>query len=178
MRWATTSHDRIWSRLISLTSEPTPDPNLLTPLLTHPNLTYLPPSARRDAAAVILKNQYIKITDLQLAWHEGVHKVFTQSQDQIGDEDLMRTWDTQLHHIRALHKAGMSMIPGVLDNMIATHRPMVPAVEEQANVFIEDDESDLSSLDGDDDGDVISGLVHRLDLVDIQAALDPATLDQ
>ncbi|EGG00759.1 uncharacterized protein MELLADRAFT_111589 [Melampsora larici-populina 98AG31] len=83
MRWATTSHDHIWSRLISLSSEPTPEPNLLTPLLTHPTLIYLPPSARRDAAAVIMKNQYIKITNLQLTWHEGLHEVFTQSQYQI-----------------------------------------------------------------------------------------------
>ncbi|EGF97607.1 uncharacterized protein MELLADRAFT_84832 [Melampsora larici-populina 98AG31] len=179
MRWATSRHDRIWNRLILLPSEPTPEPNLLTPLLTHPNLTYLPSSARHDAAAVVLKNQFIKITNLQLAWHEGLHEVFTQSQYQVGDEDLKRSWDSQLQHIRALHKAGMSMIPGVLDNMIATavlDTPIVRAVEEQEVVFIEDDESDLSSLDGDDD-DVVSGLVHRLDLVDIQAALDPETMD-
>lgn len=89
-----------------------------------------------------------------------------------------RAWESQLQHIKGLHRAGMSMIPGVLDDQIAAavlDTPVVPAVEEQDHVFIDEKNNDTRSL-GDDD-DVVSGLVHHLDLVDIQAALDPTTLD-
>lgn len=164
-----------------LTSDPTPDPNLLTPLISHPSLSYLSPPARRKAATVIFKNQFIKLTNLQLAWHEGILEVFTQTQSQTGDEDLMRTWESQVRHITALHRAGLSMIPGVVDIPMATllfETQMEAAAEEHDVVFMgdRDIDSDTSSLEGEND-DVVPGLLHQLDLVDIIAAVDPTTLD-
>lgn len=176
MRWATTSHHRIWRRLLSLKNDPPPEPHLLTPLLSHVSLSCLSPPARRLAVTVILKNQYIKITNLQLAWHEGIQEVFTQTKHQTGDEDLVQTWNSQLHHITALHQGGMSMIAGVVDipmNTVVLGTEMVAAVDDV--LLMEDNESDTSSLDAEND-DVVSGLVHRLDLVDIIAAVDPTTM--
>ncbi|KAH9807184.1 hypothetical protein DFH28DRAFT_882085 [Melampsora americana] len=180
MRWATTTHDRIWTRLISLSSEINSDPILVAPFTYHPTLSYLPPQDRRNAATVVIKDQFLKTTNLQLTWHEDLLNLFSQTQRQAGDVDLLQTWTHQLQHITTLHEEGkMSTIPGDINNPIvnAMEAPEIeePEIEEPAEVFIEDDVSDASSLDGDDD-DGISGLVHGIDLVDINAAVDPTTL--
>ncbi|KAH9809800.1 hypothetical protein DFH28DRAFT_904239 [Melampsora americana] len=187
MRWATATHNKIWSRLISVISQTTPNPNVIAPLLDHPTLSCLPPFARRNAAAVVLKNQFVKISNLQLAWHEGLQEVFTLTKHQTGDEDLIQTWTGQLQHIRTLHNQGMSMIPGDLDMLIVEEHveqlleeQEVSTVDERAQeqdvVLIEEDESDGSSSDGEDNNDVLPGLFNALDLVEINSAVDPETL--
>lgn len=170
MRWATTTHHLIGDRLIALTSDSTSEPDLLIPLISHPTLSHLPSLVRQSSVTLVIKNQFMKVTNLQLAWDEGIQEVFAKTNSQSGDKELIDTWNSQKFHINSLHKEGkMSMIPGDL----AT--PIVTAMEEQDDFCIEEDRSDVSTSDGDND-DMNHGLVDGLDLEDISSAVDPQTL--
>ncbi|KAH9818347.1 hypothetical protein DFH28DRAFT_925835 [Melampsora americana] len=186
MRWATTSHDRIWKHFLSLRLEPDSDQNLATPLLSHLTLSHLPLEDRRSAATVIVKNEFVKLTHLQTTWNESLLEVFSQTHAQIGDEDLKNTWKSQLNHISTLREQDkLSMIPGdietpvdvVMDEQYQVEAAMdeqyhvEAAMEDGHAVYIAAHESDGdSSIDGDDD-DSVAGLVHGLDLVDINSAV-------
>ncbi|EGG01333.1 uncharacterized protein MELLADRAFT_67176 [Melampsora larici-populina 98AG31] len=72
MRWATSSHDRIWTCLQFLLCPTDSGFGPATPLISHPILSSLPPETQLIAASVILQNQYVKITNYQLLWNEDL----------------------------------------------------------------------------------------------------------
>ncbi|KAH9812315.1 hypothetical protein DFH28DRAFT_1223442 [Melampsora americana] len=168
MRWATTSHDRIRNCLNALLSPPVSEHNPATPFISHSILSNLPPQARSTAAAVIVKNQYIKLTNLQLLWNEEVLEVFSQTRFQPGDEGLKEKWLSQIDHITTLWKdSKLSMIPGDVDT---------PPLEEDLWEDISNHQSD-DDMDSSDDDDEGAKLVHGLDLEEIKASVDAETLE-
>lgn len=181
MRWLSTTHDSIWKHLMSLQSVPDSDPHLAThDLLSHSTLSYLLFEDRQSAAIVIIKNQFVKLTDLQKTWQESLLEVFSQTHAQAGDEDLKKTWDTQLHHILTLHKEGkLSMIPGDIGNpldVVLDEKDQQELVIEGGEAVLEDEESDGDSRADEEDDDAVYGLVHGLDMADIDSAIDPDSL--
>lgn len=166
MRWATTSHDRIWKCLVSsqnMADEISP----LNSFFTHQTLSSLPPETRLTATRVILKNEFVRISNLQLLWNTDVLEVFDQTRSQAGDQELKTKWLDQIDHITTLWKENrISMVPGHLDTPYGIE-----------GIDFEDIDDDLHSLEGDisehEDGD---GLMDALDLEEIQAAVNPATL--
>ncbi|EGG05829.1 uncharacterized protein MELLADRAFT_107320 [Melampsora larici-populina 98AG31] len=74
MRWATAPHHHNITTLRALESA---NNNLSLPILYHPTLAHLPPQSRQCAATVVIKNKFLKITNPQLLWHEGLLNVFS-----------------------------------------------------------------------------------------------------
>lgn len=168
MRSATRNHDRIWSFLNTLMYAP-PDSDLaqVTHFISHSTLSTLPPQDRSTSAAVVVKNQYVRITNLQLMWNKEVLAVFSQTSSQAGDEELIALWLRQINHITSMWENGkLSMIPGDVD--------VTPSEEdlwEEISNHHSDDDADSS-----DDDDEAIGLMHGLDLEEIKAAVNPETL--
>lgn len=191
MCWATSIHHRNLTTLLALESANT---NIPLPIVCHPTLSHLPPESCQGAAAVVFKNEFVKITNTQLLWNKGLLDVFVQTPIQDGDEDLKKTWASQLSYILNLHGEGkISMVPGDLDIPIRAEVIQPDDTEQamkQEDVQVQEDHGEHHSVniydperDGDsdsssdsEDDDQVSGLVHQIDLVDISCAVDPTTL--
>lgn len=165
MRWATASNTRIWKFLLSSQYVP----NEIGPtisFISHPILSSLPPETRSTATRVILKNQFVRISNLQLLWNTDVLEVFNHTCSQSGDQELKTKWLTQIDHITTLWREHrISMVPGHLDTSYGIPDDDIDDIDD-----ILDRSDGETSEDNDDDG-----LMDGLDLEEIKAAVNPAT---
>ncbi|WAQ86486.1 hypothetical protein PtA15_7A212 [Puccinia triticina] len=121
MQWAIERHQLLKTVLQTVLqllrnpeAEALPIPQDVQNLVKHAQLATLPSVLDRlKVAKLVIHAAYIKILNIQLAWHPHITDILSRTASQPQDGNILQPWNSQMSFIYRFHRMGLlSGVPG------------------------------------------------------------------
>ncbi|OAV97612.1 hypothetical protein, variant [Puccinia triticina 1-1 BBBD Race 1] len=131
MRWVIERHQLLKTMLQTVlrllrNPEALPIPQDIQNLLEHAQLVTLPSILDKlKVAKLVLHAAFIKILNIQMAWHPQITDVFNKTTRQPQDGDILQLWNSHMSFIYRFHRMGLlSGVPGDICEGVISDAPM------------------------------------------------------
>ncbi|OAV96540.1 hypothetical protein PTTG_26331 [Puccinia triticina 1-1 BBBD Race 1] len=163
MRWAIKRHQLLKTALQNVlrllrNPEALPIPQDIQTLVEHAQLVTLPSVLDRlKVAKLVIHAAYIKILNIQLAWHPQITQVLNKTTRQPQDGDILQPWNSQMSFIYRFQRMGLlSGVPGDICEGVISDTALelsleIPAAEPLPLDHMPADDEDEENDDDDQD---------------------------